>query len=73
MFIVSTADRTGEKPRRRARIGLIVLVVIVTAIVTEPIVMYRSLLHQREARQNREQTGLMLGAAPAPSRAAAGR
>lgn len=70
---MSTAVQTGEKPRRRAPIGRIIVAVIVIAIITEPIVMYRSLLRQREARQVREQSGLMLGPASGPSRAEAGR
>jgi hypothetical protein len=57
---VSTIAGIGERPRRRLPIGRIVLLVIVLAIFVEPIVMYRSLLRQREARDAREQSGLML-------------
>ncbi len=70
---MSTAVQTGGRPLRRAPVGRIVLVVVLIAIVMEPIVMYRSLLRQREARQLQEQSELMASAPSLSTDTEAGR
>ena len=70
---MSTAVQTGGRPRRRTPVGRIVLVVVLIAIVMEPIVMYRSLLRQREARQLQEQSELMASAPSLSTDTEAGR
>ena len=41
-----------KPPRRRPRIGKILVLCVLLFVIVEPIVMYRTLLHQREARQS---------------------
>ncbi len=41
-------------PRRRLRIWKIVLIAVLAAVISEPIIMYRVLSHQKEQRQSAE-------------------
>ncbi len=49
---MSSAAHIGPRPRRRLRIGKLVILGILLAALVEPIIMYRTLVRQRELRQD---------------------
>jgi len=48
---MSAEYQSGGKPRRRSSVRRIVIVAIVVLAIVEPIVMYRSLVRERDRRQ----------------------
>jgi hypothetical protein len=47
----SPGHTSGRAPRRRPRIGTIVVVLLLAAAITEPVIMYIKLAHQKEQRR----------------------
>ena len=58
---------SGQAPHRRPRIGTILLVVVVAAAITEPVVMYLKLAHQKEQRREAAELALPVKAERAPT------
>ena len=61
----STASLRGG-PHRRPRMWTILVVLVLAAIITEPIVMYRVLVHQKEQRRASAELPLQVKAERAP-------
>jgi hypothetical protein len=64
----STHDSArGHAPRRRPRIGTIVVVLLLAAAITEPVIMYLKLAHQKEQRRQAAELTLPVKAERAPA------
>jgi hypothetical protein len=61
----------GDAPRSRPRIGTILFVIILAAAVTEPVIMYLTLAHQKEQRREASELALPVKAEVQAERAPA--
>jgi hypothetical protein len=61
---LSTVAAIHPRPRRRLPVGKIVLLAVGLAVVVEPLLMYHTLLRQREARAVHYQAEHLFGGAP---------